>query len=216
MALITIPQLDRTRPETPLEKWASQFDDVIGHAFRRVTAQRQLLKEAMAPLDWQFDIFLSHSYRDAVRVRALKGLIEELGYSVYVDWVEDDELNRQGVDAATAARLRQRIHMSRCLLVHVTPNTSVSRWVPWELGFADGAGKQVGILPTPERDVKTDRYEGEEYLKLYPYIDLAEDTEAGEPTLWANSAPDIYVSFDRWLNGQAPHARQSRGRFLRG
>jgi hypothetical protein len=57
-----------------------------------------------------------------------------MGYSVYVDWVEDDELHRSEVSPKTAACLWHRIGMARSMLVHATEGAQVSRWGPWELG----------------------------------------------------------------------------------
>ena len=50
--------------------------------------------------DQTFDVFLSHSYLDADLVLGLKEQIEQMGYSVYVDWVTDSELER-GSSAST-------------------------------------------------------------------------------------------------------------------
>ncbi|WP_437935153.1 TIR domain-containing protein [Sorangium sp. So ce341] len=214
MALITIPQLDRLAAP-PIEKRArartaagQRILEEFGQELRKTAAEMRLLKEAQAPMHQEFDVFLSHSLRDAVRVLELKKLIERLGYSVYVDWVEDEELDRQSVSKKTAERLRKRIRRSRSLLVHATEHTSLSRWVPWEIGVADGAGKRVGVLPTPEADVDTSEYRGEEYLGLYPYIHLARIRGTDDQTLWANRNVKTYVDFDSWLDGHEPWRRE--------
>ena len=36
-----------------------------------------------------FDIFLSHSSKDKQLILGVKQLIEDSGYSVYIDWVDD-------------------------------------------------------------------------------------------------------------------------------
>jgi hypothetical protein len=136
-------------------------------------AHATLLKEARgASLSTKFDIFLSHSSNHAREVRAIKRRLEGMGYSVYVDWVEDEELDRSKVTPATAARLRHRIASSRSLLVHASEGASLSRWVPWELGIADGIHHRVAVLPVLAGDRRTVVYKGVEYLALYPYVDF--------------------------------------------
>lgn len=46
----------------------------------------------------RFDIFLSHSIKDRELVYGVKVLLEEMHYSVYVDWVDDEQLDRERVD----------------------------------------------------------------------------------------------------------------------
>ena len=97
-------------------------------------------------------------------------MLEADGLSVYVDWIEDPQLDRTKVNATTAAHLRER--MKRCLsLVYATSqNASSSRWMPWELGFFDGAHgpDQVAICPIA---TGTGSCAGEEYLGLYKTLE---------------------------------------------
>jgi hypothetical protein len=44
-----------------------------------------------------YDVFLSHSFSDKDLVLGLKTELENFGYSVYVDWIEDYGLNRCNV-----------------------------------------------------------------------------------------------------------------------
>lgn len=53
----------------------------------------------------RFDIFLSHSISDAELVLGVKVLLEGMGKKVYVDWVDDPELDRRQVTQHTAERL---------------------------------------------------------------------------------------------------------------
>jgi hypothetical protein len=175
----------------------------------RISAARAtLLKESLAaPLGAKFDIFLSHSSKYAREVRAIKRRLERLGYSVYVDWVEDEELDRSKVTPATAARLRQRIASSRSLLVHASEGVAISRWVPWELGVADGFHHRVAILPVLATNRRTVIYKGAEYLGLYPYVDFAPDTRTYDLQPWVRRNAKTYVSFDGWLKGKNPFRR---------
>lgn len=120
-----------------------------------------------------FDVFLSHSFHDADVILGIKTIIENLGKSVYVDWVEDRNLDRQNVTAATAAILRTRMRQSRSLIYANSPSTSTSKWMPWELGYFDGfRPEMVSILPLVEN--YDSEWKGTEYLGLYPVIDRLE------------------------------------------
>ena len=65
-------------------------------------AEAQLQKAARAPLTTTFDIFLSHSSEDATVVAGIKLMLEQESFSVYVDWIEDPQMDRSKVTADTA------------------------------------------------------------------------------------------------------------------
>lgn len=118
----------------------------------------------------RFDVFLSHSISDAELVLGVKVLLEDMGKKVYVDWVDDPELDRSKVNKHTAERLRGRMNQCDSLLYIATENASSSKWMPWELGYFDGHKPgQVAILPV--LDSENQRFEGQEYLGLYPTVD---------------------------------------------
>ena len=147
-----------------------------------------------------YDIFLSHSYSDAEEIAKLKQKIEEMGFSVYVDWIIDYDLNRKNVTKETASRLRMR--MRRCKsLFFVTSGTSLnSKWMPWELGYFDAFKSRVAILPIIENGQTSD-YKGQEYLGLYPYVTKDPAQGATSSTLWIHENSNVYVSFKSWLEG---------------
>ncbi|MGG7598717.1 toll/interleukin-1 receptor domain-containing protein [Pseudomonas sp. WC1] len=118
----------------------------------------------------KFDVFLSHSINDAELVLGVKVLLEEMGKKVYVDWVDDPELDRSQVNKHTAERLRGRMKQSDTLLYIATENATNSKWMPWELGYFDGhKPNKVAILPVLEKE--SQKFEGQEYLGLYPTVD---------------------------------------------
>ena len=136
----------------------------------RRLAESELRKSASTPRASRFDIFLSHSYEDAEVIAGVKLLIEAEGLSVYVDWLEDPQMDRSQVTPATAKLLRKRMKHCSYLLYASSRSSSSSKWMPWELGFFDGRrpGK-VGILPivaTPGAP-----FYGVEYLGLYPVVE---------------------------------------------
>ncbi|WP_028857223.1 TIR domain-containing protein [Psychrilyobacter atlanticus] len=116
-----------------------------------------------------YDIFLSHSYLDSKQIYVIKKEIENMGFSVYVDWIEDFTLNRKNVNKKTALLLKKRMESCKSLFYATTENYQHSKWMPWELGYFDGIKGKVAVLPIlfDENSI----FEGTEYLELYPYVD---------------------------------------------
>ena len=58
-----------------------------------------VLNEAIKNQEMQnrFDIFLSHAIKDADLILGVKTLLEESGFTVYVDWIIDPSLERDKV-----------------------------------------------------------------------------------------------------------------------
>ncbi|WP_251125921.1 TIR domain-containing protein [Exiguobacterium sp. s22] len=117
-----------------------------------------------------YDIFLSHSFQDADLILGFTKELEQRGYSVYVDWIEDAQLDRNHVNAHTANQLRFRMKKCKCLLFVSTDNSVLSKWMPWELGYFDGMKGRVAIVPVVTSSSVSDSYKGQEYLGIYDYI----------------------------------------------
>jgi hypothetical protein len=136
----------------------------------RSLIEAELRKSATTSLAARFDVFLSHSFLDAEIILGVKELLESEGLQVYVDWIEDAQLDRAYVTAKTADRLRTRMRHSQSLIFATSATSSASKWMPWELGYFDGFRPgYVAILPlvsTAGAD-----FLGQEYLALYPYIE---------------------------------------------
>lgn len=125
---------------------------------------------AAAPTGATFNVFLSHCIRDAKAVEGLKCLLERSGLSVYVDWIEDPELDRVAVNVRTAARLRERLRHSESLVFATSEASPSSKWMPWELGYFDGfRPDRVAVLPVTA--TATSSFISQEYLRLYPYFE---------------------------------------------
>lgn len=158
--------------------------------------------QAQAPTK-TYDIFLSHAFQDAELIVGLKLKLEQdFGHTVYVDWVDDPQLDRSKVTAATAEALRVRMHRCRCLLYAATENSTASKWMPWECGYFDGKFGRSAILPITDY-AKSD-YQGQEYLGVYPYV--AENPIKGQTkkVLWVKKSQSVYCTFDAWLTGSKP------------
>lgn len=117
-----------------------------------------------------FDIFLSHSSKDKQLILGVKQFIEDSGYNVYIDWVDDPQLDRANVNVQTADVLRTRMKQSKFLIYVDSNNATASKWIPWELGYFDGyKPNKIGIFPI--RQNPEGYYTGQEYLGLYPKIE---------------------------------------------
>jgi hypothetical protein len=135
-------------------------------------AESELRQSATSSSVAVYDIFLSHSIADAEVVFGIKTLLESDGVSVYVDWVDDPQLDRRAVTPTTAARLRARLNQCGYLLYATSESSPSSRWMPWELGYFDGRVGRIGILPLVA--TAGAGFTGAEYLGLYPWVELAD------------------------------------------
>jgi hypothetical protein len=146
-----------------------------------------------------YDIFLSHSCEDAIYIKALRDELTDAGFSVYVDWIEDPQLNRANVTKETAADLRRRMNSCKSLLYATSEAAKKSVWMPWELGYMDSKTKaRVAIVPIVEEVEKNDEFKGREYLGLYPYLDKT------GATFYLHESAKRWVGFQRWLTGIDP------------
>ena len=150
-----------------------------------------------------FDVFLSHSYSDKELILGMKLGLEEFGYSVYIDWIEDDSIDRTNVTKENVLWIKERMRNSKCLLYATSSNSFLSKWMPLELGFMDGFNDKVAILPISKTEATS--YKGAEYLGIYPYIDIEKEKDTGRMLLWITDQANrnIYTQFNDWLNGVA-------------
>ncbi|MCT7586740.1 toll/interleukin-1 receptor domain-containing protein [Aliarcobacter butzleri] len=181
-------------------------------SYKTVSTEELLIEsnEKFESSDTNYDIFLSHSFKDAELILGIKKILEDdYGYSVYVDWIEDKHLERDQVTKYTAQVLKDRMNNAKSLIFVTTENSETSKWMPWELGYFDGVNGHVAILPIMKYDTKTE-YEGQEYLELYPYISYSKitglklnenkkNTSAGR--LFRDMLLSVEVAkFEDWIN----------------
>ncbi|MHC4875894.1 MAG: toll/interleukin-1 receptor domain-containing protein [Planctomycetota bacterium] len=123
--------------------------------------------------------FLCHSHKDADYAKGVQVLLAEQGLLVYIDW-EDPHMPATP-DRRTAERIQQRITDSDLFLFLATPNSTASRWCPWEIGYADGVKRIESIVVIPTSD-SSGRFYGNEYLQLYRSI---QRTQGGSAAVFA-------------------------------
>ncbi|HEY1430492.1 MAG TPA: tetratricopeptide repeat protein [Stellaceae bacterium] len=84
---------------------------------------------AALPAETPYDISLSHAYCDRERIAEARDRIIKEGYTVYVDWIEDADLERASADRRTAERLRRRMRRGGALFYAVSSRAKISRWM---------------------------------------------------------------------------------------
>ena len=161
----------------------------------------EILNESKTPSDSKkFDIFLSHSFNDRDIILGLRQSIVDKGFSVYVDWIEDAQLDRNNVSRETVEIIRKRMNNCKSLIYAFSDNAKESTWMPWELGFMDGIKeKKVAIMQINEsNNANSIIYERREYLSIYYVVDKS------AASLWINADDGSYVNYKDWLNGKDP------------
>src|SRR5438046_10567447 len=98
-------------------------------AYNLRAAEQALAEQARAfSTSKRYDVFLSHSYQDADVILGVKAIIESLGLTVYVDWVDDGGLDRSTVTIKTAEVLRARMRQSPAMIyVHAAQSPDSTR-----------------------------------------------------------------------------------------
>ena len=118
-------------------------------------------------------VFLSHSHKDAELVVPVINFLLSLGVAVYVDWMDNSMPNVTSIE--TAKKLKDKIRETDRFLVLLSEQSVESKWVPWELGYADGVKRieDIAILPVRRSSLTSDTvFNGLEYMELYPVIQV--------------------------------------------
>lgn len=172
---------------------------------KNLAASKQRLFEAKmfnarnVPVTTKFDIFLSHSFLDREEVKGLYQELTDFGYSVYVDWIVDPQLDRANVTKESAILVRNRMKNSKTLLLAISTNATLSKWIPWELGYVDGNTNKCAIIPVSKDNTPPKSFKGTEYLVLYPFIKKLPLQVTNENKLWVIESEFYYSQFDSWL-----------------
>jgi hypothetical protein len=156
-----------------------------------------ILNESARTTRTDFDVFLSHCVRDAELVLGAVAVLESFGYTVYVDWIVDPSLTRDSVSAETARKLRTRMQQCRSLMYLHTLNSPTSKWMPWELGYFDGHAGRVAILPVARSETET--FHGQEYLGIYPYVDVARLQGTTREVPWLRQPAGGHAILNSWV-----------------
>lgn len=170
-------------------------------------AKSILESEARSATSYEnYDVFLSHSSKDAELVLGVKEILEGMGIKVYVDWHDDPQANRENVTVETAELLRSRMKQSKSLIFLATNNAADSKWMPWELGYFDGfSGGSVAVLPVV--DYEGASFKGQEYLGLYPIVDKGKYVDGRTDTFVTKGG--AWLTLDSFRKGNTNWNRYS-------
>lgn len=156
-----------------------------------------------------YDVFLSHSYLDKETILEINDLLEDVyGLDVYVDWIENPDLDRVNVTHKSANALRSAMDRSKCLIYAVSANSASSKWMPWELGYSDAKHGKIAVLPIANYSNTLAAYRSLEFVSLYPYIEInPSKADATKLHLWVHDPQlwSTYIMFDEWAKGYAPY-----------
>ena len=205
MGLFTEDRL-RARVENQLRKgYSGSMNDSFDTKAKTILTESINQQRKFSATTTTSDIFLSHSSSDAGLVAGLKLELEDLGYSVYVDWIEDPKLSRENVTKDTALVLQARMKQCKALLYAFSENATNSKWMPWELGYFDGKKGIVAVLPISRTSKSS--FQGSEYLGIYFYIQINTISGTNNLALWVHETSTIYTLFNNWIEGSQPTQR---------
>lgn len=159
---------------------------------------RSLLLETAAASSTPFDVFLTHSAEPEELLLGVKGLLEDQGLRVYVDNY-GDPVSPVSITLSMAGILRDRMRHANALLYVHSRHSRRLRWMPWELGFFDGLKGAVGYIPVTYQQEET--FKAEEYLNLYPYVDVTGPSNTDQRQFWIRNSADVYAALAGWVRG---------------
>jgi len=132
-------------------------------------ANQVTILEAKAATTTHNRVFLSHSSADHRHIDSVILFFKAFGVSVYVDDMDRDLPRTPSLE--TAKVIKKKIQDATRFVVIVSPNTRLSRWIPWELGIGDvtkGVAR-VALLPITQSGDE-ESWTKEEYFALYPRV----------------------------------------------
>jgi hypothetical protein len=140
----------------------------ISTASRRLDAGSVRLAKSLTGKD----VFLSHSQYDSDLLVGALGVLDGAGASVYAD-VLDPSLGALSMDGKVQ-QVRDAVARCKRLVVLFSKNASTSKWIPWELGLADGNHGLSNVATFPVGDDSSEASWGtQEYFGVYPQIRAA-------------------------------------------
>ena len=187
-------------------------------ANRTIKLSKSNTQLAMDSASNNYDIFLSHRFKDKHQVDIIKYKFESYGYSVFVDWEQDTLKDRSKVTKDTATLILEYMKKCKVLVFVITDNFKDSLWMAWELGnfhsLELGGIEKIALMPIATNH--DGKYNDHEFLQLYSYIDECEIKGEQKKQLWVNDPKKFpsnytkYVSFKNWLTkGTQPFKRET-------
>lgn len=104
----------------------------------------------------RYDVFLSHSSKDAEQIRNIMHILNKEGLVCYCDWTSDNDfLKRSMVSDYTKEVLKKRMLQSENLIYICSKNSRQSKWVRFELDYYKNYGKgKIYVINLDDQDLK--------------------------------------------------------------
>jgi hypothetical protein len=144
-------------------------DELRGYAAKLTITEQASVRKSASSQPLGNATFLSHSSKDKELVVGAIKVLEGHGAKVYIDEI-DPEMPPY-TSEETAGILKSRIQQTQRFVLLASANSKDSRWVPWELGVADGykSLNKIALFPAAENSSEPD-WASWEYLGLYHRI----------------------------------------------
>jgi hypothetical protein len=132
--------------------------------------------EKSASLIGDINVFLSHSHHDEDLIEEARLLLADQGVKCYID--RNDSNMPKKTSHETARLLKQKIEKCNKFIILASNNSLNSKWVPWELGYADNIKglNNIAILAIADN---FGQWKGSEYMGLYSTIEKSNNGNLG-------------------------------------
>lgn len=142
-------------------------------------------------------VFLSYRREDKQWVGSIVRFLKNLGVSVYIDYL-DETLEDKASDAI-ASTLRSRIGKCKKFICLATPNSSKSKWMPWELGLGDRIVNYLNVAMLPLTN-DANQWGDQEYGNIYGKVTNNSAYTVSDPNFWFLTYPDgTKIKLKDWL-----------------
>jgi len=131
--------------------------------------EKNLEQRETEPRSGEFTVFLSHKHDERQELKQAVALLNSLGVSVYIDWMDVDM--PRATSGETGQKLKEKIRNCSKFILLTTNDSILSPWCNWELGYGDAqkfSTENITLLPVARNDGTWDH---NEYLQIYPHIE---------------------------------------------
>lgn len=173
-------------------------DELISIGKKNPTENRARVLKAAARSP-AHNTFLSHSSKDDEVIPVVVAILENHGATVYVDKKDPTlgALNPKEI----ASSLRDKIASTKKFITFASSNVKESKWVPWEIGLADGYKRppNVAIFPAPDKS-HDHKWTEQEYFGIYDRIvwGCLRGEEQNRWLVW-NHVANTAITLRKWL-----------------
>jgi hypothetical protein len=90
------------------------------------------------------NVFISHVHEDDEGLRWLRELLDKNGMTIRDGSINADKPNdAKSPDYISSGILAPRINWAGTFITYITPHTKESKWVDWEIEYAEQKGKRI-------------------------------------------------------------------------